>query len=438
MHVLLVQPRVSREPTYPLALAGLIPLLQGGGHTVHGVDLQFEPIERIREVLEEHPIQWVGATVLHHNAPDVSTWMAPLRGDRSIRCFVAGALPSLDPAGALARTGADFAVVGEPEETVADLLAARDPGQVPGVVHRRGGVIHQAQPRVPSPLSMLPFPDRTVFPPARYSYAMRAEATPYTMVTTSRGCHRHCPYCPVPTLRPRGFDARPPDQIAAEWHSLVQDHGIRSIHVEDDSFLANPGRVRALCRLLKAQPLGAVWELVNGVRPNQVSAPLLAELAAAGCVRIVFSFEHISSGHTPAVGQRLEVARAAVDAARSSGMRVGGYFIVGLPGVDRQETIAAVLHAIRLNLDDANFVPFYESPGSAYAGAAAAVDATSLSRQASARVARAAQLAFFGDGRALGRLFTDMIHTPRTLPSLAQKAWELVRSGGPIPMRDTP
>ena len=438
MHILLVQPRVSSEPTYPLALAGLIPLLQGGGHTVHGVDLQFEPVTRIHEALQAHPIRWVGATVLHHNAPGVSAWMAPLARTWPVQTFVAGALPSLDPAGALARTGADFAIVGEPEETVADLIDARVPGDVPGVVHRAGGVLHTAQARVPSPLGMLPLPNRTVFPLARYSYAMRAQATPYAMVTTSRGCHRHCPYCPVPALRPRGFDARMPEQVVAEWRALVEDHGIRSIHVEDDSFLADPGRVRAICRLLADTPLGAGWELVNGVRPAQVTAPLLAELAAAGCTRIVFSFEHISSGHTPAVGQPIEVARIAVEAARAAQMRVGGYFIVGLPGLDLQESVASLLHAVRLNLDDANFVPFYESPGSAYAGAAAAVDATSLSRQTSGRLARTAQLAFFGDVRALGRLFTDMIQTPRTFPALARKAWELVRSGGPIPMRDTP
>ncbi len=438
MHILLVQPRVSSEPTYPLALAGLIPLLQGGGHTVHGVDLQFEPQEAVTKRIASQPISWVGATVLHHNAPEVSEWMAPLTNDPRVQTFVAGALPTLNPAGALARTGADFAIVGEPEETVADLIDSLHPGDVPGVVHRRAGRIHQAPSRICSPLSMLPPPDREVFAMERYSYAMRAQATPYAMVTTSRGCHRHCPYCPVPAMRPRGFDARPPDQVVAEWRSLVENHGIKSLHVEDDSFLADTGRVRALCREFKQAPLGAVWELVNGVRPDQVSEHLLHEMAEAGCDRIVFSFEHISSGHTPAVGQSIEVAHAAVDAARSAGMRVGGYFIVGLPGIDLQESCFSILHALRLRLDDANFIPFYESPGSAYAGAGDSVDKTSLSRQMTSKLVQAAQFAFFGDARALRRLFADMIQTPRTLPALAEKAWELLRSGGPIPLRDTP
>mgnify|MGYP003309735511 CR=1 FL=1 len=41
MHILLVQPRVNAEPSYPLALAAMVPLLEGAGHTVEGIDLMF-------------------------------------------------------------------------------------------------------------------------------------------------------------------------------------------------------------------------------------------------------------------------------------------------------------------------------------------------------------------------------------------------------------
>lgn len=438
MHILLIQPRVTSEPTYPLALAGMIPLLQQAGHTVHGLDLQFQEISAINEVLKAHPVDWVGATVMHHNAAEVGRWMAPLARASGPRSFVAGALPTLDPAAALARTGADFAVVGEPEQTVAELVEALSPRGVPGLAYRSAGRIHHTQARRPPALASLPPMDRSVFELQRYSFAMRAEATPYAMVTTSRGCHMHCPYCPVPTLRPRGFDARSPESVVAEWRTLVREHGIQSLHIEDDSFLADLGRVRAICRLLTAEPLGAVWELVNGVRPDQVSPALLVQMAAAGCSRIVYSIEHTCSGHSPAVGHTLELSRGAVLAAQQAGMRVGGYFIIGLPGVDLQESLASIVHALRLGLDDANFIAFYESPGSAYAGAGSALQATTLPDKVTAKLVQAAQMAFFGDLSTLRRLISDMLQTPKTLPALAAKAWELLRSGGPIPMRDTP
>ena len=135
MHILLVQPRVNAEPSYPLALAAMIPLLEGAGHTVEGIDLTFDEESVLYSRLQSGEVDWVGATVLHHNSEGVARWMRPLAKQHGIRTFVAGALPTLDPLAALAHTGAEFAVVGPPEETVADLVDAKDPRTVLGVVH---------------------------------------------------------------------------------------------------------------------------------------------------------------------------------------------------------------------------------------------------------------------------------------------------------------
>jgi hypothetical protein len=103
MRVLLIQPRVSAEPSYPLALAALIPLLQAEGHTVMGLDLAFDDESEILRMAQAGGLDWVGATVLHHNASNVQPWMNALRSFRDVRTFVAGALPTLDPLGAIAR-----------------------------------------------------------------------------------------------------------------------------------------------------------------------------------------------------------------------------------------------------------------------------------------------------------------------------------------------
>ena len=385
MHILLVQPAVNAEPAYPLALAAMIPLLEGAGHTVEGIDLMFDDEKHLQERIESGQIDWVGATVLHHNSESVARWMRPLRSHPTIQTFVAGALPTLNPTSALAHTGAHFAVVGPPEETVADLVDARDPHDVEGVVHANRAV---PIPRFHTPLMLLPLPDRKVFHVERYSYAMRSMATPYAQVYTSRGCIHACPYCPVPALRPDGFDARLPEQVVEEWSLLVHEHGIKSIHVEDDNFMEDPQRVRDICEHLQASNQTFQWELVNGIRVDQVDAHLLERMAQAGCTRIVFSFEHLSDWGSPAVGYKLQTAKQAIRDARSLGMRVGGYFVVGLPGITAQQTLSSIRMGLQLQLDDANWVPFYETPG--------------------------------------------------TLPSLARKAVELIHAGGPVPMRDTP
>jgi radical SAM superfamily enzyme YgiQ (UPF0313 family) len=433
MHVLLVQPSVSAEPAYPLALAGIIPLLEAAGHTVSGVDLCFEGVETILTAVEHGEVDWVVATVLHHNAPSVMTWMAPLKG--RVQTAVAGALPTLDPHGALALTGADFALVGPPEETLTALINAGDRRPPAGVVSRHAPDL---EPRLPTPFALLPAPDRRVFPVERYSHAMRSTANPYTQVVTSRGCRRHCPYCTVPAMRPTGFDPRSPEAVVAEWAALVHDHGVRSIHVEDDSFLADPDRVRRICEGIHKAGLTVSWELVNGIRVDQVNPNLLDTMAQAGCNRLVYSFEHINPNHSPAIGHSQAEAAAAVSWARECKMRVGGYFIVGLPGESLASTIESIHLALRLRLDDANWIPFYESPGSGFAGCATSIDATTIRRSTATRLAKLATLAFFANPQTFGQLWSEIAATPATLPALAHKALELLRTGGPVPLRDTP
>ena len=127
-----------------------------------------------------------------------------------------------------------------------------------------------------------------------------------------------------------------------------------------------------------------------------------------------------------------------VQEAQRIGMRVGGYFIIGLPGISIQDTLASIRLSIRLPLDDANWVPFYETPGSGYAGAATTIDATSIPKRTAIHLAKLAHLAFFAKPRSFARLTSEMVTTPATLPSLARKAVELLHAGGPVPMRDTP
>jgi len=435
MRVLLIQPRVSAEPSYPLALAAMIPLLEAEGHTVKGLDLVFDDESEILRMAQAAEVDWVGATVLHHNTPNVQPWMNALRSFRNVRTFVAGALPTLDPLGAIARTGADYAVVGPPERVVANLISAKDPKQVAGIVHpSQPTPLHCERPS----LSALPAPDRRVFPVEQYSYAMRSTAVPYAQVFTSRGCIKSCPYCPVPALRPARFDPKSPEQVVTEWADLVREHHIRSIHVEDDSFLADKHRVHTICDRLIQENVSVQWELVNGVRVDQVDRNMLAKMAAAGCVRIVFSIEYLESNQQPAIGHRFKDAHNAVQWAQECGMRVGGYFIVGLPGLNTRQNWESVRLALRLGLDDANWVPFYETPGSGFAGAATSIDATAIARAQAIQIAKAAHLGFFGQPRTFRRLASEMIATPATLPAMAEKAWELIRAGGPVPMRDTP
>ena len=212
-------------------------------------------------------------------------------------------------------------------------------------------------------------------------------------------------------MRPDGFDPRDPAQVAAEWDSLVTAHGVRSIHVEDDNFLAERDHAEAICRALSDRGVSVAWELVNGIRPDQVDEALLSRMAAAGCRRIVYSFEHLAAGQAPAIGTTLEHAERVVAWAKASGMRVGGYFMVGLPGESLSSNVLSIRYALGLGLDDASGSPSTRAQGPGFAGCISTVDATALDRRHAIRLAKAATIAFFANPRTFGRLGSEMAAT---------------------------
>jgi radical SAM superfamily enzyme YgiQ (UPF0313 family) len=433
MKVLLIQPIASAEAAYPLGLATMIPGLLASGVEVYGADEHFDSIEEIIELARTSQLDWIGATVVEHNSRAVGRLIAKLRVVSQARVFVAGMWPTIHPSSALRLTGADIAIVGNPEQTVVELVHGEGP--VSGTAFRREGKCEVLSARERKTLAELPAMDREVFPLLRYSYAMRSTATPYAMTFTSRGCRRSCPYCPGPAQHPKGFEARPASQIVDEFESLVKNHGIKAIHIEDDAFLTDRERVVQFCAELLDRAVQVKWELVNGIRPEHVDEELLRVMAEAGCSRIVYSFEHLFAGGHSAVGVDIAYSRRVARLTREAGIRVAGYFIVGLPGCSFGETARSVRAALALDLDDANFIPFHPIPGSDYWEL---YEQPRLSGRRSHWMAVAASAAFFLRPRTVRNLTVDLRDEPKTAGALGAKAVELFRKGGPVPVRDMP
>ena len=113
----------------------MIPLLEGAGHTVEGVDLMFDDEQLLHERIASGQIRLGGC---HGAAPQQRvgcTLDAPIADPSNHPNLCCGRIATLNPNAALDHTGADFAVVGPPEETVADLVDAQDPRVIEGVVH---------------------------------------------------------------------------------------------------------------------------------------------------------------------------------------------------------------------------------------------------------------------------------------------------------------
>lgn len=411
---------MSAERAYPLVLAQLAACLSG--HEVIGVDLQRDPVVAARTPR----VDLVVASVLPHNARSLRAIMAEHRA-AGARTVVVGLLPTLDPARALRESGAEYAVQGDPEHTVQQLAQSAHPNALPAVA----SLSTPARQPGRVPLGSLPLMDRRTFPPRAYTGALRSTRTPYAMVITSRGCLRSCGFCPRPVRMEGRFDARPAHQVVTELLELHATHGMRAAHIEDDAFLADRERALAVCAGLEAAGAPLALELVNGVRVDDLDAPLAAALGRAGCTRVVLSLEHLADERTCTLATPVDRAQEAVGWLRSEGIRVGGYFTVGLPGTTRRGAWQSTTRALALGLDDANWIPYKPRLGSPWASRPPA-----LSSMAARGLTLAATAAFFAGPQ--GEVLRTELEQEGVSSSLRDKAVELAVLGGPPRDREMP
>ena len=410
MNIMLIQPIISMERTYPLILAQLAALLSE--HQVQGVDLQFQedPLQ---------PADLVITTALRHNAHTLRP-ILDWHKKRGARTVVVGEFATSFPKEAREKTGAVAAICGDPEMAIRDMAHKTPVQEIVGYTE------NDIVPRAKVWLKDLPMMDRDVFPIQRYSFEMRSLHYPYTMMITSRGCIRTCGYCVRPLQHPH-FDARPPQQIIDELVYLTTHHNISSVHIEDDAFCTDRNRVLEFCRLMHERSVPIIWELVNGIRPEDLDLELIAAMARGGCRKIVLSLECMRPQKV-GLQTKIHVAASLVEMCKQHNIRVGAYFTVGLPESSFFDDLYSIISSLRIPLDDANWIPFSSLPGSPY----------EQERSAGRRAHILTLLATGVFHLRNGNLAREGVRDPQLRNNLFQKAKELLLRGGPPPQREMP
>ncbi len=404
MTVLLLHVPVGFEEAYPLALATIAAPVIASGHPVEGLDVARAGLAGLRARLALGDVDLVGLSAWSPGLSAARDTIATIRhAAPRVPVVVGGPHPSLAPGD----LDADVVVKGEGELLFSEVVNTFARGDRPPPV---------IGPPAPLDLATLPLPDRTVFRVRDYHRDHNPRGRVYTASVTSRGCLHECGYCSAPALWGRGHRFRPAEHVVDEWSRLRREHGVDAILVEDDLFTQLPSRVSELCEALIAAQLGIGFELINGLRPETLSAGLLRELAAAGCTRIALSLETASESALNALGRGSDIGRVTriVAAARSAGLGVTGYFLLGLPGetaTDRERTFT---WARELGLDMAHFSVASAWPGTHFDGPLSLV-----TRQERARLyARW----YIHPVRAL-RAARMLGVTPSQLPIMAERLW---------------
>ena len=349
----------------PVGLLSLDAVLRGLGHGVTLVNFSGLGWDRVRQILKELRPEVVGISQFTHNRVE-SLKLARLARELDPGCFVVLGGPHATHAWLETLDGhpeVDAVVLGEGEETLVELLAARAAGgslaAVPGIAYREGGKTLKSAPRAAiADLDALPVPGAQTGASIGVDYRRQLE-----FVITSRGCPASCLFCSSPLFWGKGVRFRSPRSVVEELRTLRERYGLVYFSFRDDTFTADRPRVLEICRLLEEAKLGILWNCQS--RVTAVDEEMLVAMKRSGCECIQFGVESGSPAMLKALGKRItpaDVERAAA-AVRRVGINLSVYLITGVPGEgesDLQETVRLIG---RIRPQDGQVSPLVYYPG---------------------------------------------------------------------------
>ena len=265
----------------------------------------------------------------------------------------------------------DLAVVGEGEETLAELAerGAGEASSVPGLIHRDGrdgAAVFTGRREKGVELDSLPFPayeKLAGFPDAYKLPIFNYPRTPNTSCISSRGCPYSCSYCDRSVFR-RTFRYNSAEYLYEHLRYLRERFGIRHVNFYDDQFTFNRKRVEEFADRMVDRPLGLSFNCA--VRAEHVDEALVRRMKAAGCwmmsLGIETGDERLLAQHRQNPDLRLLADKLRL--IKGAGLRTKGLLMIGLPGETEESVRRSMDYVFSLPIDDFNLAKFTPFPGS--------------------------------------------------------------------------
>jgi len=363
MKILFLQPNYDSHVIHPpLGLGYLASFLKRKGYQAILFDgtLYNASIEDFVKSVREFQPDLVGLSVLSRGHFQARQIIKALKQHfKKLPIIIGGTQVTAAPRKVLLDLGADFAIIGEGEITIAELAAMLEKGQknfnqIKGLAYQTSKNRVKINPlrELITDLNTLPFPAWHLMPPVKYRIAPilePARGTPIAPIITSRGCPYNCSFCASNVTWRRRIRFRSPQNVLAEIKMLKNDFAVKEIHFSDDNFTMDIKRAAKICDLLIKEKINLPWQCPNGVRIDCLTLPLLKKMKKAGCYALGLGIESGNQKILKRVNKQLDlkIVPRVLKNMKKAGIESYGFFILGLPGDTRktiQETIDFALH----------------------------------------------------------------------------------------------
>jgi len=257
-------------------------------------------------------------------------------------CRPAGIALTGSPVGALSSriqqdANIDFAISGEPDDTVLELINGADLDAILGLSYRNEDnhwVENQQRP-FQKDLDKLPEPAWDLFPHEKYIIPRSSNTgiLKFLPMLASRGCPFGCNYCPYPVGQGLKWRFRSPSNVVDEIEHLIEKYHVEYILFRDPMFSARKKRVQEICEEIIRRKLKVSWRCET--RIDCLDEATIDAMARGGCTGVNFGVESID----PDVQKAVERTPITPDEIRHNlhllhkhGIQTFAFFVVGLPG----------------------------------------------------------------------------------------------------------
>ncbi|RKX96327.1 MAG: hypothetical protein DRP84_01420 [Spirochaetes bacterium] len=352
----------------PLSLAYVAALLENAGCEVKLIDASALNLtkEETSSLLKDFRPDFLGFTSSTIDFHCTLSWINYLKRELNIPTIIGGIHLSVYPQETMSHESIDYAVIGEAERTLPELLSYVSEGKslrkVKGIAYRDNGEVVITEAREPvEDLDIYPFPARHLLPNDLY-YSFISKEKKFTAMLTSRGCSFNCIFCDNKTIKYRARSAR---SVVDEMEECHIKYGTNEIDIFDALFSIDENRVIDICREIKRRGLKIKWSFRT--RVDLVNEGMLDELKSAGCIRIYYGIESGDDRILRNINKHIEIDRIRdiVKLTKKKGIGVLGYFMLGNLG-ETQETIDKTLKLmLELPLDYIQISPVFAPPNTA-------------------------------------------------------------------------
>lgn len=349
-----------QRPYPPLGLLYLSAWLERHGVENEVFDSTFSSEAAQRQYLLTHRPDVLAIYTNLMTKPAVVELMAFVRSQESLRhCLIV--LGGPDVTYSLENyldAGADVLVIGEGEQSMLELVTARQRGetdfsQIPGLAFRSpsGELVRTPARTHLKEVDELPLPARHKTDLYQYlSHWKKYHGSSSLTVSTQRGCPYTCRWCST-AVYGQTYRRRSPALVAEELQFLQKTYQPDHIWMVDDVFTVSHKWLAAFRDEVKSRGIHQPFECIT--RAERLNEEVVAILRESGCFRVWIGAESGSQRILDAMDRRVEAQRveAMIVEAKRQGIETGTFIMLGYPGETESDIQLTLDYLKRANPD---------------------------------------------------------------------------------------